>query len=674
MIQPNDLLANMRPLSAILSEIAADPTTMDEEQRLAALDQVIGALLNQPDPEYRVLLLEHATIHLQVGKQLAKTRLARSLDEWRAHLEQQRSAVVAAADTRPPMEIFASLLDSGVDGFTHLLNEMARDPQLLDDAGRLRCLDDMLAVLLTLPDVQLRELYLKQAGEHLGLKTTLVKDRTKRAQAALATPAGQGVVGGEERDRGFHRALIGALKRYLQAHDLYPDAVNGWLDGKGKPTSTKTRILVNGFFLDHASFYESLPRDRIDITLAAMTEAERVVRRRALIGKITGKPASAAGAAALRAWLVATTHRDDPTDYAVMRHWIWQVKRLNSGRTVAWDLMPIFVGKQGDGKSTAIEILCSVLAELMIGINALTLTDDRSTEILGDHAVGFWGEMSGGSKAEVQALKNTLTAKRKSYRELGGHHHNSVIRRMAFIGDSNNQVKDVISDPTGMRRFYEVKVEGPTDRAALNGLDPQLIWECVGEDDPAPFDDVASEVRERQRDLIAQDPFDAFLAWSDGRDWPATVLMVEGQPYKENGQPPTVEIPKYDAARGYTLTEVSALFKGYIRLVGGVVRGPDWVAKRLNEAGWQQHRPKRPGDAQGATKRPRLYLKPEAKGDDGLTDTERDALERAARAAKVTAAPSPVEDLFAAAAERQPGDDEEEGPYRPQGGDDAMPL
>jgi hypothetical protein len=647
-----------RPLSAILKELAPTPDEMDTDKKLATLDAVMVDVVAHDDPEGRVLLIDYAGNYLGIAKQLVRARMARALKSRAEKLATDEQAKLAASDLLlPPLQRFNRMVSGAVDGWRFLLTAIAPCAESLDDRAKFQALDKLIAIALPMPDAQLRDAYLDQAADHLGIKLKAIKDRIKSAQSALTNPAGQ-EVGGEEKDGGFHRALVGALQRYLQRRDLYPDAVNGWLNATGQSIPVKTRELVNHFHFTHASFFESLPRDRIDITLAALTDEARAKRRADILGKIIGKPASESGANELRRWLKATTGRDDPTDFAVMRHFLWQIKRLNSGRPVQWDLMPIFVGKQGDGKSTAIEKLCSVWAELMIGINAATLTDDRSTEILGDYAVGFWGEMSGGNKAEVQALKNTLTSKKKSYRELGGHHHNSVVRRMAFIGDTNNPVRDVINDPTGMRRFYEIKVNGRTDRDGVNNTDAFLAWQSVHEDEPAPFDGVEDVVRDRQKELVVQDSFDNFLSWCDDRRWQKLIVSEEGKPYGLNGEAPTFVVPAYDYNRGYTLTEIAVLFKHYTRTVGGILRGDQWVARRLGEAGWEKgHRPAATEKPEGATdddktKRPRYYLRP-------LTPTETAeaaekksaAAEAKARAEKAAAIPSASEDLYATAAQ-----------------------
>ncbi|MEY2855655.1 MAG: hypothetical protein RL030_2787 [Pseudomonadota bacterium] len=673
MIPPDNCLNNGKAFSALLSDVAADPAVMTEVDRLAALDRCIAALIMLADADLRELYLDLASVTLRLGKKLAKSRLANALRLHCSWLEAQTAAAVdrerATTPAIAPLERLTQAIAAAVPGFAFLLAAIAPMPDALDPVGKLKAADQVIAAVAPMPDHDLRNLYLDEAAARLDLKPRDLRQRFASAQSAPSAPAGQ-QVGGQELDRGFHRAVIGALGRYLDGLGITPDAVSGWLDADGRPANVKHRELVNNFFFSHASFFESLPRERIDITLSAMTATRRQVRRNAILATVTGQAATQAGKDELRKWLRATTHRDDPVDYAVMLHWLWQVKRLNTGRPVAWDLMPILVGMQGGGKSTAIQILCRAWQELMIVIKAANLTDDRSTEILSDYAIGFWSEMSGGNKADAAALKSALTSVVAHYRELGGHNHNSVVRRMAFIGDSNSEVRDVIIDATGARRFYELKVPKATDQAALNALDPALIWQAISEDDPPPYDDVAGDVKERQRTLVHQDSFDHFLDWCDSESWARLVVRLDDLPAGGDGRFPTFEVPAYDPVRGYTLVEINVLFGHYCRLTKGVARGDVWLSRRLSENGWQKIRPR--SDAGG--KRPFYYLKPLTAADPIPAPTG------PTRGEKAAAPPTSAEDLFAA--RQQPASeryvDEEIGPWPPtvdpNGGGDDMHL
>jgi hypothetical protein len=234
-----------------------------------------------------------------------------------------------------------------------------------------------------------------------------------------------------------------------------------------------------------------------------------------------------------------------------------------------------------------------------------------------------------------------------------------------------------------MRRFYEIKVNGRTDREGVNGTDSFLAWQAVHEDEPAPFDAVEDVVRDRQRELIVQDSFDNFLTWCDERKWQKLIVSEEGKPFGLNGEAPTFVVPMYDPERGYTLTEIAVLFKFYTRTVGGILRGDQWVARRLGEAGWEKgHRPaaaktddpKPDEKSDDKTKRPRYYLRPLTASEDAEQKSAAEELK--ARAEKVAATPTANEDLFAASAQsREAADEAEDQEWRNanRGADGALP-
>lgn len=692
MIPPNPILRDGTPLSAWINTLAPERATMEQLERLAILDQVVSGLVMLEDGAARDLLIEYTSTQLNLGKQLCKRRLAGALVQYRMILAEQDRKILAAAPVKPPREQFEDALAGRRPYFAFLLDQLAPHPGSLDDVAKLKAADQAIAVLLPLPDAQLQTLLLKQLAGHLDLGEKLIRDRFRdQVKVKAGQPASGPQLGGEVRDGGFHQAVIGCMSRWLARLKITPDAVSGWLDDGGKQLSIKPRELVHQFHYEHASFFESLPRDRIDITLNAMMHQQRQTRRQAILSQIIGKPASTAGREELRKWLIATTRRDDPVDFAVMLHWLWQVKRLNAGQRVAFDMMVILVGKQGKGKSVATEILCRIWQELALEIDAETIVDRRSTEVLGDYAIGRWEEMSGGSKAEVQKLKQALSAPMLNYRELGGHNHNRIVRRMAFIGTSNNPVRDVIQDPTGSRRFYEILLHEATDREALNACNTALIWEAVSENDPPPYEAVADQVAERQKALVHQDSFDFFLEWCEQERWQRLIIVMDDQPVMQNAERPRFEVPAYSDERGYSLMEIGVLFKHYSRLMNLPPKGDQWLSRRLGESGWVAWRPRLNNPA-----RARYYRKP-------LRPVEVDQAEDQAtgptRGEKFAAVPAATEDLFAKAQPgpagahsgpseaitppssamtppdavlRQPGDDEDEPPWR--GGSDDIPL
>ena len=212
------------------------------------------------------------------------------------------------------------------------------------------------------------------------------------------------------------------------------------------------------------------------------------------------------GDAELRRWVRALKADAEDVDVAVWRHWIWQVKRKLKGLGVEMHLMPILVGKQEGGKSTAIRKLLGPVGDLVDVPSLAAITDDRETFRLNRYSVMFFDEMEGAARADMEKLKNRITAEIVAWRRLGTNEREQGIQRATFVGATDKPVVELIIDPTGMRRFYELRVDDRLDWDAINGVDYVALWQSVDEEGPAPIKAVQSEVRRRQADLVADDP------------------------------------------------------------------------------------------------------------------------------------------------------------------------
>ena len=68
-----------------------------------------------------------------------------------------------------------------------------------------------------------------------------------------------------------------------------------------------------------------------------------------------------------------------PLDIAVVKHFVWQVKRKLIGLPVDHHIMPILFGKSGGGKSVAIHKLVEPLKELTLETN-MSVFQDQALE------------------------------------------------------------------------------------------------------------------------------------------------------------------------------------------------------------------------------------------------------------------------------------------------------
>jgi hypothetical protein len=171
----------------------------------------------------------------------------------------------------------------------------------------------------------------------------------------------------------------------------------------------------------------------------------------------------------------------------ILRHFIWQVKRKINGLKIFDHLMPIIYGSQGIGKSEAIKKLLSPLDGLWIEGKFSDLIDDRNSKFFESNYIMFFDEMKGATKADIEEIKERITADFIKFRLLYSHNMMRVKNNCTFIGTSNKPVSLLIRDETGMRRFYEIEVQQNCDWNTINKIDYLAIWRDVDESLDKPF-------------------------------------------------------------------------------------------------------------------------------------------------------------------------------------------
>src|SRR5438132_729986 len=158
----------------------------------------------------------------------------------------------------------------------------------------------------------------------------------------------------------------------------------------------------------------------------------------------------------LRRWVRAVTGDEDLVVVAVMKHFIWQVKRKLHGLKVEHHLMPVLQGRQGAGKSEAVKAFLQPVGDLVDCPNDLTiLRDERQSFRQTRYYVTFCDEMAEANR-NVEALKNRISAELLRWRRLGHNSDAKDTNNSTFIGATNYDIRDLIVDPTGMRRFFQI--------------------------------------------------------------------------------------------------------------------------------------------------------------------------------------------------------------------------
>ena len=103
----------------------------------------------------------------------------------------------------------------------------------------------------------------------------------------------------------------------------------------------------------------------------------------------------------IKLWVWSLTPTQNELDIAVMKHWMWQVKRQAKGEKVINPIMPIFYSKKGgEGKSWQIEKLIKPVADInnnMFVIPSIKMSyidNDNFPKMLENKLICFFDEMS----------------------------------------------------------------------------------------------------------------------------------------------------------------------------------------------------------------------------------------------------------------------------------------
>ena len=165
----------------------------------------------------------------------------------------------------------------------------------------------------------------------------------------------------------------------------------------------------------------------------------------------------ALGERALTDFLFAVTGEADPKNFAVLQHFIWQVKRKAFGLPVGHHMVPVFIGKTGGGKSIAVEHFLSPLEPLWTVGTLEICGDKREHALFEDYLVVNMDEMEKADKADLQALKRVISSSTLNQRIMKTNLHDHIRMRATLIGSSNESLDQIIKDPTSNRRFYPIQ-------------------------------------------------------------------------------------------------------------------------------------------------------------------------------------------------------------------------
>lgn len=448
-----------------------------------------------------------------------------------------------------------------------------------------------------------------------------------------------------------HALVIRCIQNYFRARYLTVDALGEWRHVKSyQHQESNTHQLMEDMAFESRFSVDNPGSVRVEYleqTACAMKRKHARRREAEILHPIVGQPACEMGLNSIRDWVAAVTGRTDECDIAVMLHWVWTCKRRILGMRTCDQIMPIVYGPQRSGKSTATEILTKQLRELVVDDgDANYLTDERKRPILGRAVVIRWEEMAGARRADMDALKGTVTAYVVSYRPMRSNDHVTIYNRATWVGTSNREVRYMVADTTGARRFFQLNSTVRCDWDLLNSIDPLQLWLSVDAMDAPPIKPYLDVIQEHQAELVHQDPV---RMWAEGEDWTGLELLdrlvLDAAREDASKDIPTVSyIPPYDPERGYATDELLMRFAVWARRVGQPASDRRYFPQRLVELGFRQQQKR-------ATGRKRRWYLP----DELVANVRLSVHDERERAKSIMAGAEQVDDEADAAAERWHG-------------------
>lgn len=364
--------------------------------------------------------------------------------------------------------------------------------------------------------------------------------------------------------------VYGAVRKYMHKHGLSVSAHNTMLE-RGRISTYTSEVVVNEVSV-HLKSDETTSTELVREVLSTIRRKDARARRDGIIARMTGKPTTKAGREALRAWLTAVTGEVRPADEYAMRHLMWNVKtRMLDGHGRDHHAVVLYGELHGAGKSEAINKLISPWGEMAsCNFSMANITDDRCRPSLSKYAIANLEELAGIAKADLAALKANITAPTTTYRPMGTNDDETIPVRVSFIGSSNDPVDEVVRDPSGNRRWYQITTNGVLDWSAVNRINYEELWQCVSEQDEAPG------CTKEGRALLA-------AAKSEQRHQDTVALWLEHEESSGWGEG---TIDAMDECEGAPIADLYDRYRAYTKRTGGYEVGVKMLVRRLKAAGW----------------------------------------------------------------------------------------
>ncbi|GMA78451.1 hypothetical protein GCM10025880_48680 [Methylorubrum aminovorans] len=221
------------------------------------------------------------------------------------------------------------------------------------------------------------------------------------------------------------------------------------------------------------------------------------------------------------ALLAATVFEDSPAiAIAGLKKIIHQVKLKALRMKVGNHLMVVFYSKLGGpGKSWFTKLFTSPMDELLSGVTLLSDVVDKSNIYLFSKPIVFLDDIDKLDEKYVGTFKSVLTAdyidRRTFFKQSMAH----VRQQAVFVGTANRPITELVSDPSGHRRFLMLTfkhLERNNQKkiwGTVNKIDWELLWRSVSQDDEDPIEPVIEYMKREDAKAAMKSPAGKLTIW-----------------------------------------------------------------------------------------------------------------------------------------------------------------
>jgi len=167
----------------------------------------------------------------------------------------------------------------------------------------------------------------------------------------------------------------------------------------------------------------------------------------------------------------------------MIKHNIWEVKRGLICQPTKNQVCLTILGRQGIGKSYAMDKIASPVGQLATNAIVADLSDPRQTPRWEQFRYIKLDEISKENKTSMSSLKEFITSTKRTHRPLFTNATEECPKWAACIATSNFPLVSSLKDNSGMRRHFELQCmqEANVLFSGLDDLDYELMYRGIDE-------------------------------------------------------------------------------------------------------------------------------------------------------------------------------------------------